>query len=178
MRSIIVLLICFFSLQIRSQILETRYAIQTTFDDKKPVAYESNYGSLRINSSSGDLIFSTDLAALKTGNNKTDSLLVETGKIPFTFFGNLSQGLFGIINEENDDNYHKVLGTITINQSVYPAEAYVRINNLSDKSDISKALLDFRLQIDPRSVSIPILSDYFKNALLFLVIDGVINQNK
>ena len=160
-----------------SQIIESRFAIETTFNDKTPIAYEENYGSLKLNSNTSDLIFTTNLANIRTGDKKVDSLLIEQENIPFTFRANLGQGLFSLINEENDDAYHKILGEITVNNVTYQAEAYVKIENFSDKSNMSKALLDLKLQLDPKAITIPFLSAYFNNIILFQINDGIINQN-
>jgi hypothetical protein len=163
---------------LKAQITETRFAIETTFDGKTPVSYDQNFGSLTLNSSSGELRFSTNMAKLKTGDKTIDSLLAEQDQIQLVFQGNVGQVLFGIINEENDDTYHKVLGTITVNNSTYQTVAYLKIENLSNKSDVSKSLLDLRLDIDPEVILIPYLSDYFNSHLLFQIEDGFINKMK
>ncbi len=162
---------------LNAQVVETRYGIATTFDDKTTVSYDENYGSLILNSGSGDITFSTDLARLKTLNKRVDSLLTDLEKIPLTFKANLAQGLFAIVNEENDETYHRLVGTLVVNNQSYNAEALVRVNNFVAKSDISKALLDMSLEIDPKKVTLPVLSDYFSNVLLFQITDGIINQN-
>jgi hypothetical protein len=162
----------------KAQAIKTRYAIETTFDKKVPVAYEELFGSLVLNSVSGDITFTTDLADIKTGDKRTDSLLAGQENIPFVFQAGLPQGLSGVVNAENDDKFHKIVGAITVNGSSFPLEAEMRVNNLINRSDLSKALLDLRFEIDPKVVLIPILSDYFKNILLFQVSDGIINQNR
>jgi hypothetical protein len=175
--SLLVMLVLYFSFIMRAQTVQTRYTIETTFNDTITTTYEGNYGSIKLSSTTADLLFTTNLANLKTGNKKIDSLLIEQERIPFSFQGNLGQGLFGIINEENDDTFHKITGTITVDNISYPAEARIRIENLPDKTNISKALLDLILEFDPKVVKIPFLSTYFNNKLLFQINDGVVNQN-
>lgn len=171
------LLFCF-SLCIDAQIAETRYAIETTFDGKTPVTYEQIYGSLRLNSTNGELTFTTNLAKLKTGNSTIDSTLSEVERLPFSFQGMLGQDLFGIIKDVNDDSYHKVVGSVTVNNVSYSTIAMLKIENISNKSDMSKMLLDMRLDIDPKVIIIPYLSDYFNNILIFQIEDGTVNKLK
>ena len=165
------------SITAKSQTLQSRFAIETTFNDKTPIAYEENYASLKLNSNTSDLTFNTNLSNIRTGDKNVDSLLIEQENIQFTFQANLGQGLFGLINEENDDTYHKILGTITVNNINYKSEAYVKIENFADKSNMSKSLLDFKLQFDPKIIIIPYLSNYFNNTVLFQMNGGIINQN-
>ena len=157
-----------------SQNAETRFVIETTFNDTIPVLYEQNYGSLKFNSTTGDLTFSTNLANFKTGNKITDSLLSEKKQIQFTFQGNLDQNLFKIVGEENDDKLHKITGNILVNNISYFTDAYVSVENFSDKSAPSKILLDLKLEVDPKVVVIPYLSNYFNHVLLFQINNGVI----
>lgn len=175
------LILCFalflLAFGLKAQLIESRYAIETTFDDKAPTVYEENYGVVRLNTSSGDLVFTTDMAKLKTGNKKVDSLLMEQETIPLVFKGNLGQGLFGIINQENDDTYHKVVGTITVNGNSYAAAVNVKIDNMADKSNMSKALLDLKFELDPAVVTMPCLTAYFNHVLFFQLNDGYVNQN-
>ena len=166
-----------FSIGLKAQTMQTRFTIETTFNDTTTATYEGNYGSIKLNSTTSDLVFTTNLANLKTGSKRIDSLLIEQERVQFTFQGNLGRGLFGIINEENDDTFHKITGTITVDDVSYPAEARIRIENLPDKSNISKALLDLIIEFDPKVVKIPFLSTYFTNKLLFQVNDGVVNQS-
>jgi hypothetical protein len=175
----VVILLIVITLSCKSQNLQSRYAIETTLgSDKTPVVYKENYGEFRFNSNTGELFFSTNLGNLKTGNKNTDSLLLEKGLILFTFTANLGQNLFELIDQQNDDKYHKILGTVVVNNVSYNAEAFVKLKNISEKSNLSKLLMDLKLDIDPKVIKIPILSDYFKNILLFHIEENWINQNK
>lgn len=165
-------------LNLKSQTAETRYAIETTFDGKTPVTFEEMFGALNLNSNTGELTFTTNLAKLKTGNKTVDSLLNEQALLPFTFQGSLGQDLFAIIKDQNDDTFHKVVGSVTVNNINYPSIAQVKIENISNKSDISKTFLDLRLEIDSKVIRIPYLSDYFNSILLFQIENGVLNKLK
>lgn len=159
----------------QSQLGNTRYALETTFNDTA-VVYEESNGVLKLNYVTNDLTFSTTLNQLTTGNKNIDSLLLNEAKINFDFTANLEQGLFGLIKQENDDTYHTIIGTITINNISYTAQAQIRVNNFGDKSNTSKALFDFKLQFNPKKIIIPILSNYFTNDALIQINDGRINQ--
>jgi hypothetical protein len=158
-----------------AQLQQSRFVIETTLDGKSPAIYEENYGTVRLSPNTGDISFYTNLADVKTNNAKTDSLLQKQETIRFSFEGNLREGLASIINEVNNDKFHKVEGTLYINTVAYPMEAYVKIDNFGDRSNFSKAMMDLKLTVDPAIISLPCLSDYFKNTLVMQVNDGAIN---
>jgi hypothetical protein len=177
-RTFIILVVLFFSLWSKSQTYENRYAIETTLDGKTPIVYEENTGSLQLNSSTGDLIFTTNLANFKTEDKVTDSLLSDQEFVIFKFTANVGQNIFGLINDQNADKYTRITGIILVNNVSYNTEASIRLNNLTEKSNMSKALVDMKLEVNPKVIKIPYISDYFKNILLFQVDDGYVNQNK
>jgi hypothetical protein len=175
----VITLLLFLPCTIDAQGIESRFAIETTYDGKTPVVFEENYGSLKLNSNTGDLVFTTNLKKFKTDVKSVDSLLSlqNPDMLLFKFSANLGQSIFGLINEENDNTNHKIIGTILVNNKSYPTEAYVNFKNLTEKSNLTKALIDLNFVVDPKIVIIPCLSDYFKNTLLFEMEDGYINQN-
>ncbi|HXB39163.1 MAG TPA: hypothetical protein VNZ49_01395 [Bacteroidia bacterium] len=69
-------LLSLLSVGLKAQTTQTRYTIETTFNDTITTTYEGNYGSIKLNSSTSDLIFTTNLANLNTGNKRIDSLFV------------------------------------------------------------------------------------------------------
>lgn len=154
---------------------EARYALETSLDGKTTKVYEKSFCTIQLNSSSGEMNLYTDLATLQTDNKKTDSLLAQEEQIPFAVKATLSDGISGVINDENGETYHKIIGTLTVDNAASPVEVYVRVKNLADKSDVSKALMDVKFEIDPKSVSLPVLSDYFTNTLVFQVNNAFIN---
>ena len=167
-----------FSVPAKSQDKKTYYSIETTYNNGTAVVYAGNFGVLNLNYNTNDIMFTANLAILKTGNKKVDSLLVEQKVIQFTFEANLGQGLLGLINEVNDNTYHKILGTLMVNNISYQTIAYVRIENvLKDSRKINKTLIDIKLQFEPNKVNIPHLSGYFNNTMLFKINDGIIYQN-
>jgi hypothetical protein len=170
----LLLIILVLSINSRAQNTEIRFAVETTFNDTVSIAYEQNYGSLKYNSGTSDLIFTTNLANFKTGNKKIDSLLIDKEQIQFLFQSNLGLGFFGVVREENDNIYHKITGTVIVNNISYPTEAFVAVENFADKSSPGKILLDLKLEINPKIVIIPYLSNYFNNVLVFQVSDGII----
>ncbi len=170
------IIICASTCTAQSQLANTRYAIETTFNDTLIVVYEQNNGVLKLNVVNNDLTFSTLLNQLTTNNKRIDSLLVTETNISFDFTANLEQGIWGLIKDENDDTYHNLQGTITINNVAYTTQAQIRVNNFGEKSNVSKALLDFKLQINPQKIIIPVLSTYFNHDILFQVNDGSINK--
>jgi len=166
------------SFDIKAQISDSRYVVETTLDNKTPVVYEDNRGAFKFNINTGDLLFVTNLSNFKTGNKTTDSLLSEQEVILFTFSANTGQNLSGLIDQQNDDKYHSVTGIITVNNVTYNKEGFYRLKNLSERSNLSKVLVDLKLEIDPKVIKLPYLSDYFKNTLIFEVEDNFMNQNK
>lgn len=170
---------CFFSLATYfGQRIETRFGVASITGQSTTVTFEQNFGSLQFNSISSELLFQTDFARLVTGDKKTDSLLKQQGAISFSFQAILENNLQSIVNEENDESYHRVVGLISVITDTYPAEGYVRINNPGVKSDMTRALLDLQLELDLKKIPIPILSNYFTGPLLISVNDGIINQNR
>ena len=60
----------------------------------------------------------------------------------------------------------------------YPTTALVRIENiLKDVKNISKTVVNLKLQFNPDKVNIPYLSGYFSKSLMFKIKDGVIYEN-
>lgn len=173
---VIVVLLIVTSTNIKAQITETRFGIETTFDGKTPVAYEGNYGAIKLNTNTSELVFQTNLADIKTRNKKVDSLLNEVETIAFIFKGNVGIDVFKLITEQNDDTYHKILGSVIVDNIVYQAEGYIKLENFGDKSNLNKLYIDFKIQIDPKLIQIPYLSAYFNNQLLIEINDGLINQ--
>jgi hypothetical protein len=159
----------------KAQIAETHYAIETLFSNT-PVLYERNLGTVKFNANTNELVFSTNLANLKTGSKSIDSALADQELIQFTYVGNLGKDLFGIVKEENNDDYRKIVGTIIVNSTSYPAEAFLRIKNLAYKSDLSKALFNLRLEVNPKIIFIPYLSSYFENPIVFIIEDEIVNK--
>jgi hypothetical protein len=153
---------------------EIHYVVLTTFNGKTPVTYDQNYGSLNYSAGTGDLTFTTNLANFKTGSKKIDSLLLEKGQMQFTFLSNLGRDFFAIVREENDHTAHKIMGSVVVNNTYYPTEAYVEVEDFADKSNPGKIILDLKLDIDPKKIFIPYLSNYFNNDIVFQVNDGII----
>ena len=174
----IVVVIALLSFGTNAQTSDSRFAIETTLEDKATVVYEENRGALKLNSSTGELIFITNLANFQTGNKTIDSLVSEQKIMLFTFNANIGQNIPGLMDEQNDDKYHAITGIVTVNNLSYNTEAFIRLKNLSEKSNLSKVLVDLKLEIDPKIVKLPYLSDYFKNVLLFQIDDSYFNQNK
>ena len=161
----------------KAQTSDSRFAVETVLD-KATVVYEENRGALKLNSGTGELIFITNLANFQTGNKTTDSLLTEQKIMLFTFNANIGQNITGLMDQENDDKYHTITGIVTVNNVSYNTEASIRLKNLSEKSNLSKVLVDLKLEVDPKIIKLPYLSDYFKNILLFQIDDSYFNQNK
>lgn len=172
---IFILLLC--SFQISAQNFETRYAIETKTLENEPKVFEENFGALKLNNALGDLSFTTNLANLITGNKKIDSVLAEREQISFYFQANILQNLNARAVQENDNELHRITGSITVNTIIYPCEAFISIKNLQDKSSSTKLLIDLRFEVDPKTVIIPVLSEYFNYTLIFQIYNGVITQN-
>jgi hypothetical protein len=173
----IVVVVVSLSLSIKAQSSDSRYSVQTIFDNNL-VTYEGNRGALRLDINSGDLIFISNLANFQTGHKTTDSLLSEQHVMLLTFNANIGQNIFELIDRQNDDRYHMTTGTITVNNVSYNMEGFFRLKNLGEESNLSKVLVDLKLEIDPKIVKLPYLSDYFKNTLVFYIEDSYSNQNK
>lgn len=161
-----------------AQMLEARYTIETTFDgDTIMTLYEKNKGKILLNTVSGELLFKANLADIRTANDSIDSLLMDEEKLFLVFQANIGQSISDLIGKQNDDRYHKIIGTVQVDNKSYSAEAYIKFKNLSDKSDLKNLLMDLKLEVDPKQVHIPYLSDFFEHILILQVNECVVRRS-
>lgn len=154
---------------------ETRLIIAS--EDKKGKAFEANaeFAYMILNLSNGDFSLTADLANLKTGDTKLDSVIKSQGPQPLVFKGNITENLFLFNQQINDEKDYNMPGQLSINNTNLPCIAQFDPVNFGEKSDTKNYRIDFKLAVDANKIGILGLENKLNKQIIFEVIDGKLN---
>lgn len=169
----------FISAQTNSPYLsETKLVIESI--DKKGDAFTAftDYSQMTLNTATGDFLLSFDVADLKTGNTKLDSILISKGSQKIKFKGNIGENLFVFNQQVNNEKLYDMPGQLIINNSAINCVASFDPINYGEKSNTKNYRMDFKLEMDADKISILGLENKINNQFVIEVKSGIINTQQ
>ena len=169
----------FISAQTNSPYLsETKLVIESI--DKKGDAFTAftDYSQMTLNTATGDFLLSFDVADLKTGNAKLDSILISKGSQKIKFKGNIGENLFVFNQQVNNEKLYDMPGQLIINNSAINCVASFDPINYGEKSNTKNYRMDFKLEMDADKISILGLENKINNQFVIEVKSGIINTQQ
>jgi hypothetical protein len=157
---------------------ETKLVIESV--DKKGNAFNAytNNSYMLLNTATGDFLLSFDVADLKTGKPKLDSVLISKGPQKIIFKGNISENLFVFNQQVNNEKLYDMPGQLIINNTAIDCVASFDPLNYGEKSNTKNYRMDFKLEIDADKISILGLEKKIKNQFVIEVKSGTINTQQ
>lgn len=149
-----------------------------TSEDKQGKSFNANSESayMILNLTNGDFTLKSDLSNLKTGNAELDSILKAQDQQLLNFKGNINENIFRFNQQINDENNYNMEGLLTLgNGNALNCIAQYDPLNFSEKSDVKKYRMDFKLVLDVSKITILGLSNKINNQVIFEIISGQLN---
>ena len=140
--------------------------------DGGPIEITSNHGFVDYNYTTGDLRFSLDLATLRSGDSKLDSIFIAKGSNFMTFQGNISINNVKFTPENTSEKHDYPLeGTLTVNN--IPLSINSRYTLLSSGKVYKEARINFFFELNTESFSMDILEG---NVIHVIAKEAVVNR--
>lgn len=156
--------------------LETKLQMETETIDGKLFNFHTNSSEMRLNFSTGDFKLTADLSYCKTDDVKLDSTIKSKGPQLLEFNGKVNSNDLYLFNEHvNDEKQYYMEGNLTINNTTIPCVASFDPINFSEKADIKKTRMDFKLIVNPDKIIILGLENKINKQLIFEIIGGPLN---
>ncbi len=160
-----------------SDIYTTQIKLLIQSEDARGKAFNvfSESAFMNLSLSTGDFLLRADLAVIKTGDDKLDSLIISKGPQSFTFKGKVVENLLVFGEQANNEKDYNLEGQLTINNITINCVAQYDPVNFGEKSETKNYRMDFRLVTDPSKITILGLENKLNKQLVFEVIDGIVN---
>lgn len=160
-----------------SDIYTTQIKLLIQSEDARGKAFNafSESAFMNLSLSTGDFLLRADLAVIKTGDDKLDSLIASKGPQTFNFKGKVVENLLVFGEQANNEKDYNLEGQLTINNTTINCVAQYDPVNFGEKSETKNYRMDFRLVIDPSKIAIFGLENKLNKQLVFEVIDGIVN---
>lgn len=157
---------------------ETKLVIESI--DKKGNAFSAftDYSQMTLNTVTGDFLLTFDVADLKTGNPKLDSVLISKGSQKIKFKGNIGENLFVFNQQVNNEKMYDMPGQLLLNNSAIDCVASFDPINYGEKSNTKNYRMDFKLEMDADKISILGLENKINNQFVIEVKSGIINAQQ
>jgi len=157
---------------------ETKLVIESV--DKKGNEFKAftNYSQMTLNTATGDFLLSFDVADLKTGNSKLDSVLISNGPQKIKFKGNIGENLFVFNQQVNNEKLYDMPGQLLLNNNAIDCVASFDPINYGEKSNTKNYRMDFKLEMDANKISILGLENKINNQFVIEVKSGIINTQQ
>ncbi len=157
---------------------ETKLMIESI--DKKGNAFNAftDYSQMILNTATGDFLLSFDVADLKTGDSKLDSILISKGSQKIKFKGNIGENLFVFNQQVNNEKMYDMSGQLLLNNNIINCVASFDPINYGEKSNTKNYRMDFKLEIAAEKISIIGLENKINYQFLIEVKSGIINTQQ
>ena len=154
---------------------QTKLLIQSEDNKGKAFTAFSESAYMNLSLSTGEFLLKADMADIKTGDRRLDSIIASKGSQPFTFKGKIVENLLVFGEQASIDKYYNLEGQLTINTISIPCVAQYDPVNFGEKSQTNNYRMDFKLAIDPTKMAILGLENKLNRQLVFEVMDGIVN---
>lgn len=154
---------------------QTKLLIQSEDNKGKPFTAFSESAFMNLSLSTGEFLLKADLADLKTGDRRLDSLIAAKGSQPFIFKGKIVENLMLFGEQANDEKSYNLEGQLTINNISLACVAQYDPVNFGEKNQTNSYRMDFKLSVDPAKMAILGLENKLNKQLVFEVMDGIVN---
>lgn len=157
---------------------ETKLMIESI--DKKGNAFNAftDYSQMILITATGDFLLTFDVADLKTGDPKLDSVLTSKGSQKIKFKGNIGENLFVFNQQANNEKMYDMPGQLLLNNSAINCVASFDPINYGEKSNTKNYRMDFKLEMDADKISILGLENKINNQFVIEVKSGIINTQQ
>lgn len=157
-------------------LVQSRLNIQSVDNYNKPFEASTDGAYMVLYTSTGDFVLNADVANLRTGDAKMDSILASKGPQLISFKGNLSQNLFLFSQPNNEEKSYNLPGKLLIGSLSIDCIAEYDPINYGDKTDPKNYRIDFELMLsEPVKGIIPGLENKISKRLYFEVRAGNLN---
>lgn len=157
-------------------LMQTRLNIQSVDYKNKPFETSTDEAYMVLYTSTGEFVLNADVATLRTGDPKTDSILVSKGPQLISFKGNVSENLFLFSQQNSEEKLYNLPGKLLIGSLSIDCIAQYDPINYGDKTDPKNYRMDFKLMLsEPVKGIIPGLENKITQRLYLEVKGGNLN---
>jgi len=154
---------------------QTKLLIQSVDIKGNPFTAYSESAYMNLSLSTGEFVLKADMADIRTGDGRLDSILSTKGPQPFLFKGKIVENLLIFADQTQDGQDYNLEGQLMINNLALNCVAQYDPVNFGEKSETKSYRMDFKLVVDPAKMAILGLENKISKQLVFEVMDGIVN---